>query len=71
MHVLKRQADSGCHARIRANVQASKIKSSMSLRYLYPLESSWASGHRTITCLIVNSKPDLKTSVLKAHFTGH
>jgi uncharacterized protein DUF4190/putative regulator of septum formation len=68
---IKRQADSGCHARIKGNVQTSKIKTSMSLRYLYPLESSWASGHRTITCLIVNSTPDLKKSLLKAHSTGH
>jgi hypothetical protein len=68
---LKRQADTGCHARIKGNVQASKIKQSMTLHYLYPLEPSWASGHRTITCLIVNSKPNLKTSVLKAHPTGH
>jgi hypothetical protein len=67
---VKRQADTGCHAQIKENVQASKIKSSMSLRYLYPLKSSWASGHRTITCLIVNSTPDLKTSVLRAHSTG-
>ena len=68
---IQRQADSGCHDRIKGNVDASKIKSSMSLRYLYPLESSWASGHRTITCLIVNSTSDLKTSVLKADPTGH
>jgi hypothetical protein len=68
---IQRQADSGCHDRIKGNVDASKIKSSMSLRYLYPLESSWASGHRTITCLIVNSTADLKTSVLKADPTGH
>jgi hypothetical protein len=68
---LQRQADSGCHDRIKGNVDASKIKSSMSLRYLYPLESSWASGHRTITCLIVNSTPDLKASLLQAHPTGH
>ena len=67
---VKRQADSLCHAQIKANVQISKITSSMSLRYLYPLESSWAGGHRTITCLIVNSTPDLKTSVLRAHSTG-
>jgi hypothetical protein len=68
---LKRQADTGCHARIKGNVQASKIKTSMTLHYLYPLEASWASGHRTITCLIVSSKPNLKTSLLKAHPTGH
>ena len=68
---VKRQADSDCHVQIKANVQASKIKNSMSLRYLYPLESSWAGGHRTITCLIVNSTPDLTTSLLKTHPTGH
>jgi hypothetical protein len=68
---IQRQADSGCHDRINRNVDTSKIKKSMSLRYLYPLESSWASGHRTITCLIVNSAPDLKTSVLKAHPARH
>jgi len=64
---LKRQADTGCHARIQKNVQSSKIKSSMSLHYLYPLEASWASGHKTITCVIVNSKPNLTTSLLRAH----
>ena len=68
---LKRQADSGCHARIKGNVQTSKVKDSMTLHYLYPLASSWSSGHRSITCLIVNSKPNLKTSLLKAHPTGH
>ena len=68
---LKRRADSGCHARIKGNVQTSKIKNSMTLHYLYPLAGSWASGHRTITCLIVNSKPNLKTSLLRAHPTGH
>jgi hypothetical protein len=68
---LKRQADTGCHARIRGNVQTSKIKNSMTLHYLYPLAASWTSGHRTITCLIVNSKPNLTKSVLRAHPTGH
>jgi hypothetical protein len=68
---LKRQADTGCHARIRGNVQTSKIKNSMTLHYLYPLAASWTSGHRTITCLIVNSKPNLTKSLLRAHPTGH
>jgi hypothetical protein len=71
VQALMRQADSGCQARIYGNVQASMIKSSMSLHYLYPLQASWASGHRTITCLIVNSKTNLKASLLKAHPTGH
>ena len=64
---LKRQADTGCHARIKKNVQTSKIKNSMTLHYLYPLQSSWTSGHKTITCLIVNSKPNMKTSLLRTH----
>jgi hypothetical protein len=68
---LKRQADTGCHARIRGNVQTSKIKNSMTLHYLYPLAASWTSGHRTITCLIVNSKPNLTRSLLRAHPAGH
>jgi hypothetical protein len=64
---LKRQADTGCHARITGNVKSSKITNSMTLRFLYPLSVSWAEGHRTITCLIVDAKPDLKSSLLRAH----
>ena len=63
---LKRQADKGCHARVTKNVQPSKIKNSMTLHYLYPLQSSW-SGHKTITCLIVAPKPNLKTSLMRTH----
>jgi hypothetical protein len=66
---LKRQADKGCHARVTKNVQTSKIKNSMTLHYLYPLQSSW-SGHKTITCLIVAPKPNLKTSLMRTH-PGH
>ena len=64
---LKHQADTGCHARISGNVASSKITNSMTLRFLYPLQVSWAEGHRTITCLIVDAKPDLKSSLLRAH----
>jgi hypothetical protein len=67
---LKRQADTGCHSRIRKNVQTSKIKNSMTLHYLYPLQSSWTSGHKTMTCLIVAAKPNLKTSLMRTH-SGH
>jgi hypothetical protein len=67
---LKRQADLGCHARIVRNVQKSKITDTMTLRYLYPLPTSWAAGHRTVTCLIVDAKPDLKSSLLRTH-PGH
>ena len=64
---LKREADKGCHARIAKTVQMSKITHTMTLRYLYPLPASWAGGHRTITCLIVDAKPDLKSSLLRTH----
>jgi Domain of unknown function (DUF4190)/Septum formation len=67
---LKRQADTGCHARITKNVQKSKLKNSMTLHYLYPLQSSWDSGHKMITCLIVAAKPNLKTSLMRTH-SGH
>jgi hypothetical protein len=68
---LKRQADTGCHARIQRNVQTSKIKNSMTLHYLYPLQASWTSGHKTITCLIVAAKPNLTASLLRAHPAKH
>src|SRR5215467_11729082 len=64
---LKRQADQGCHSRIAGNLETSKITSTMSLHFLYPLSASWAQGHRTITCLVVDSKTDLKSSLLRAH----
>jgi len=63
---LKSQAGQGCRARISASVTSSKITSSMTLRFLYPLTDSWSEGHRTITCLIVDAKPDLTSSLLRA-----
>ena len=71
VEALKRQADTGCHTRIKQNVQSSKIKNSMTLHYLYPLQASWAGGHKTITCLIVAAKPNLKTSLLRSHPAKH
>jgi len=64
---LKDQANRGCHSRIADNLETSKITSTMSLHFLYPLSASWAQGHRTITCLVVDSKTDLKSSLLRAH----
>ena len=71
VEALKRQADTGCHARIKKNVQTSKIKATMTLHYLYPLQASWNSGHRTITCMIVNARSNLTTSLLRSHPAGH
>jgi hypothetical protein len=67
---LKDQADRGCHALIAKNVQTSKITNTMSLRYLYPLPTSWAGGHRTVSCLIVDSKPKLTSTLLRRN-AGH
>jgi hypothetical protein len=67
---LKQQSDTGCHKAISKNVKKSRIKNSMTLRYLYPLASAWAQGHRTITCLIVDTKPDIKQSLLRTS-AGH
>ncbi len=64
---LKHQADRGCHSRVAGNVATSKITSSMTLRFLYPLSTSWGQGHRSISCLIVDSKTELKSSLLGAH----
>jgi hypothetical protein len=64
---LRRQADQGCHARIPANVDKSKVTDTMTLRYLYPLPASWASGQRIVTCLVVDATPDLTSSVLPGH----
>jgi hypothetical protein len=63
--VLRREADLGCHRRIARTLVKAKITSTMTLRYLYPLASAWAGGHRAITCLIVDAKPDLKSSLLR------
>jgi hypothetical protein len=63
---LKHQADRGCHARLSNLLVTSKITSTMSLRFFYPLASSWSTGHRTISCLIVDSAKDLKSSLLRA-----
>ena len=62
---LKREADLGCHQRVARNLAKSKLTSTMTLRYLYPLPSAWAGGHRGITCLIVDAKPDLKSSLVR------
>jgi len=61
---LKRQANQGCQSRVAKNLETSKITSSMSLHFLYPLSTSWVQGHRTITCRVVVSKTALKASLL-------
>jgi hypothetical protein len=67
---LAKQSDVGCRARIGGNLEQPKVTDTMGLHYLFPLAQAWADGHRTITCLIIDSTPDLTSSLLKPHFTG-
>jgi Septum formation len=61
---LRQQSAQGCHARIAGNINQSLVTNSMTLQYLFPESQSWADGHRSITCLVVDSSADLTTSLL-------
>jgi len=63
MHAL---ASSGCTSRVRPSLDGTKLTDSMSIRFLYPLQDSWLGGHRTISCIIFNPTPTLKSSLLKS-----
>ena len=55
----------GCKASNEALVDQSKVTDTMRLIWLYPEEQAWEDGHRTISCLIVDSSADLTASLLK------
>lgn len=57
-------ASTGCNARAKASLNSSMITNSMQIRLLFPLQSSWTAGHRSISCIIYSSKATLKSSVL-------
>ncbi len=63
MHSL---ASSGCTSRVQASLDGSKLTASMSIRFLYPLQDSWAGGQRTISCIVYNPTPTLTSSLLKS-----
>lgn len=58
-------ASSGCNARATASLNRSMITSSMQMRLLFPLQSSWIAGHRGISCIIYSPTVTMKSSVLK------
>jgi hypothetical protein len=58
-------ATSGCNARAKAALNGAMITSSMRIRLLFPLESSWISGQRTISCMIYSPTSDMRSSVLQ------
>lgn len=59
-------ASSGCDARVKASLDGTKLTHSMTIRFLYPLQSSWLAGHRTISCIVYNPTPTLTSSLLKS-----
>jgi hypothetical protein len=63
---LGRTASVGCDARASASLDAAKLTNSMTIRFLFPLQSSWLAGRRTISCIVYNPTPTLTSSLLKS-----
>ena len=59
-------ASTGCDARVRPSLDGTKLTQSMTIRFLYPLQSSWLAGHRTISCIVYSPTPTLTSSLLKS-----
>jgi hypothetical protein len=62
-NTVTRLATQGCNSRI-GSVNKSQTTSSMSVRFLFPEEDAWIGGRRTVSCMIVNSKANLTSSLL-------
>jgi hypothetical protein len=60
---LTKMADTGCNSRT-GSIDKPKTNSHMTIRVLFPEQDAWADGQRTVSCLIVNPKPTLTTSLL-------
>jgi hypothetical protein len=60
---LNKLADAGCNART-ASIDKSKVTDAMQIRVLFPEQDAWSDGQRTVSCLIVNPKKTLTTSLL-------
>lgn len=58
------QAGKGCDSRL-GSLDKSKLKKSMQERFLVPKQGGWIDGDRGVSCMIVNSSANLKTSLLK------
>jgi hypothetical protein len=67
---LKQRANDGCATRAAGNLDRAKITNTMNLRFFFPQAGSWALGHRTVNCVIVDSTPGLTSSLLVAHPRG-
>ena len=60
---LNKMADTGCNSRT-GSIDKPKTTPGMTIRVLFPEQDAWADGQRTVSCLIVNPKPTLMTSLL-------
>src|SRR5260370_1085770 len=68
--VLAREAGQHCRSTLAARVRRSKIGPKTFVGYLYPDSTSWFTGRRAISCLVIDPVRDLTTSVLKRRATG-
>jgi hypothetical protein len=57
-------AANGCADRAAASLDRTKLTSSMAVRELFPLELSWVSGHRTVSCIVYDPTQNVTTSLV-------
>lgn len=58
-------ATTGCNAREKTAVNTALVTKAMTVRLLFPLQSSWKAGHRTISCIIYSPTSNVTSSVVK------
>jgi Septum formation len=60
---LNKLADDGCNSRT-GSIDKAKVTNDMTIRVLFPEQDAWNDGQRTVSCLIVNPKRTLTSSLL-------
>ena len=61
---VQHSAATDCNGKVVANLDQKKINNSMEIRYIFPLETSWYLGQRTISCIVVTPSDSLTSSLL-------
>lgn len=59
------QAQPGCKAAAKADVDPAKATASMNLLWFYPEQQAWINGQHSISCVVADSSEDLTSSLLK------
>jgi hypothetical protein len=59
------QAEPGCNAKAKADLDRAQLTSSMNLLWYYPEQEAWTDGQHSITCVVADSSQDLTSSLLK------